>query len=38
MIVLRAIKARAIVVGGGAVEMELSRFMKEHLMSVKGKH
>jgi T-complex protein 1 subunit eta len=38
MIVLRAIKARAIVVGGGAIEMELSRYMREKLMDVKGKH
>jgi T-complex protein 1 subunit eta len=29
MIVLRAIKARAVVVGGGAIEMELSRYMRE---------
>ena len=38
MIVLRAIKARAVVVGGGAIEMELSRHMREHLLTVKGKH
>lgn len=38
MIVLRAIKAKAVVVGGGAIEMELSRYLREHLMSVKGKH
>lgn len=38
MIVLRAIKARAVVVGGGAIEMELSRYMREKLMDVKGKH
>lgn len=38
MIVLRAIKARAIVVGGGAIEMELSRHMREKLIEVKGKH
>jgi len=38
MIVLRAIKAKAVVVGGGAIEMELSRFLRQHLMSVKGKH
>lgn len=38
MIVLRAVKAKAIVVGGGAIEMELSRFLREHLMSIKGKH
>ena len=38
MIVLRAVKAKAVVVGGGAIEMELSRFLREHLMTVKGKH
>lgn len=38
MIVLRAIKARAIVVGGGAIEMELSRYLREHLMTITGKH
>jgi len=38
MIVLRAVKAKAIVVGGGAIEMELSRFLREHLMTIKGKH
>ena len=38
MIVLRAVKAKAVVVGGGAIEMELSRFMRAHLMTVKGKH
>jgi T-complex protein 1 subunit eta len=37
MIVLRAVKAKAIVVGGGAIEMELSRYLREHLMNVKGK-
>lgn len=38
MIVLRAIKTHAIVAGGGAIEMELSRFLREHLRTVKGKH
>jgi len=38
MIVLRAIKARAVVVGGGAIEMELSRYLREKLMDIKGKH
>jgi len=38
MIVQRAVKAKAVVVGGGAIEMELSRYMREHLMTVKGKH
>lgn len=38
MIVLRAVKAKAIVVGGGAIEMELSRYLRDHLMTIKGKH
>lgn len=38
MIVTRAVKAKAVVVGGGAIEMELSRFLREHLINIKGKH
>lgn len=38
MIVLRAIKTHAIVAGGGAIEMELSRYLREHLRTIKGKH
>lgn len=38
MIVLRAIKTHAIVAGGGAIEMELSRHLREHLRTIKGKH
>ena len=38
MIVLRAIKTHAVVAGGGAIEMELSRFLREHVRTVKGKH
>lgn len=37
MIVLRAIKTHAIVAGGGAIEMELSRYLREHLRTIKGK-
>lgn len=37
MIVLRAIKTHAVVAGGGAIEMELSRFLREHLRTIKGK-
>lgn len=37
MIVLRAIKTHAVVAGGGAIEMELSRFLREKLRSIKGK-
>jgi len=38
MIVIRAVKAKAVVAGGGAIEMELSRYLREKLASVKGKH
>jgi len=31
MIVRRAIKAQSGVAGGGAIEMELSRFLREYL-------
>ena len=37
MIVRRAIKAYAVVAGGGAIEMELSRHLREHLKTVSGK-
>jgi T-complex protein 1 subunit eta len=37
MIVRRAIKAYSIVAGGGAIEMELSRFLREYLRSISGK-
>lgn len=37
MIVRRAIKASAVVAGGGAIEMELSRFLREHLRTISGK-
>ena len=37
MIVRRAIKASAVVAGGGAIEMELSRFLREYLRSISGK-
>jgi len=38
MIVLRAIKTHAVVAGGGAIEMELSRFLREHVLKISGKH
>ena len=38
MIVLRAIKTHAVVAGGGAIEMELSRFLREHVLEIRGKH
>jgi T-complex protein 1 subunit eta len=37
MIVRRAIKTHAVVAGGGAIEMELSRNLREHLRSIMGK-
>ena len=37
MIVLRAIKTHAVVAGGGAIEMELSRFLREHVRTIRGK-
>ena len=37
MIVRRAIKAYAVVAGGGAIEMELSRYLREFLRTVSGK-
>jgi len=38
MVVRRAIKSHAVVAGGGAIEMELSRYLREYLRNVKGKH
>jgi len=38
MIVRRATKAYAVVAGGGAIEMELSRHLREFLRSIQGKH
>ncbi len=37
MIVRRAVKNDAIVAGGGAIEMELSRYLREHSKSIAGK-
>eukprot|EP00218_Dolichomastix_sp_CCMP3274_P008038 CAMPEP_0170144498 /NCGR_PEP_ID=MMETSP0033_2-20121228/14043_1 /TAXON_ID=195969 /ORGANISM="Dolichomastix tenuilepis, Strain CCMP3274" /LENGTH=583 /DNA_ID=CAMNT_0010381001 /DNA_START=6 /DNA_END=1758 /DNA_ORIENTATION=+ len=37
MIVRRAIKNAAIVPGGGAIDMELSRFLRDHARSIPGK-
>jgi len=37
MIVRRAIKAYSIVAGGGAIEMELSRYLREYLRTISGK-
>merc|ERR1711957_569415 len=37
MIVRRAYKSTAIVAGGGAIEMELSRYLREYLRNIEGK-
>lgn len=37
MIVLRAVKTHAVVAGGGAIEMELSRYLRDHLRQIRGK-
>merc|ERR1712115_740165 len=37
MIVRRAIKNDAVVAGGGAIEMELSKFLRDHSRSIAGK-
>lgn len=37
MIVTRAIKTHAVVAGGGAIEMELSRHLREYVRTIKGK-
>lgn len=37
MIVTRAIRTHAVVAGGGAIEMELSRYLREHVKTIKGK-
>jgi len=36
MIVRRAIKSHAVVAGGGAIEMELSRHLREYLRTIPG--
>lgn len=37
MIVRRAFKSHAVVAGGGAIEMELSRYLREYLRNIPGK-
>lgn len=37
MIVRRAFKSHSVVAGGGAIEMELSRFLREYLRDIEGK-
>jgi T-complex protein 1 subunit eta len=38
MVVRRAIKNAAVVAGGGAIEMELSRIIREYSRTISGKH
>lgn len=37
MVVKRSLKSRAVVAGGGAVEMEVSKFLREHALTIEGK-
>jgi len=37
MVVKRCLKSRAIVAGGGAVEMEVSKHLREHALTIEGK-
>lgn len=37
MIVRRCYKANKIVAGGGAIEMEISRYLRHHARSISGK-
>jgi len=37
MVVKRAVRAYSIVAGGGAIEMELSRTLREKLKTISGK-
>jgi T-complex protein 1 subunit eta len=37
MVVKRCLKSKAVVAGGGAVEMEVSRFLREHALTIEGK-
>ena len=37
MVVRRAFKSEAVVAGGGAIEMELSRYLREYLREINGK-
>lgn len=37
MVVKRALKSRAVVAGGGAVEMEVSKYLRDHALTIEGK-
>ena len=37
MIVRRACKSDRVVAGGGAIEMELSKYLRDHSRTIKGK-
>uniref|UniRef100_A0A7S1D5A9 CCT-eta n=1 Tax=Cyclophora tenuis TaxID=216820 RepID=A0A7S1D5A9_CYCTE len=37
MVVRRCLKSRAVVAGGGAVEMEVANYLREHALTIEGK-
>ena len=37
MVVKRSLRSRAVVAGGGAIEMEVSKYLKKHSLTIKGK-
>mmetsp|Transcript_45120 Transcript_45120/g.68015 ORF Transcript_45120/g.68015 Transcript_45120/m.68015 type:complete len:539 (-) Transcript_45120:349-1965(-) len=37
MVVKRSLKSRSVVAGGGAVEMEVAKYLKEHALTIQGK-
>eukprot|EP00557_Chaetoceros_sp_GSL56_P000137 CAMPEP_0176499538 /NCGR_PEP_ID=MMETSP0200_2-20121128/12984_1 /TAXON_ID=947934 /ORGANISM="Chaetoceros sp., Strain GSL56" /LENGTH=585 /DNA_ID=CAMNT_0017897971 /DNA_START=99 /DNA_END=1856 /DNA_ORIENTATION=+ len=37
MVVKRCLKSKAVVAGGGAVEMEVSKYLREHALTIEGK-
>mmetsp|Transcript_34378 Transcript_34378/g.63562 ORF Transcript_34378/g.63562 Transcript_34378/m.63562 type:complete len:591 (-) Transcript_34378:119-1891(-) len=37
MVVKRALKSRAVVAGGGAVEMEVSKYLRDYALTIEGK-
>jgi len=37
MVVKRSLKSQAVVAGGGAIEMEVAKYLKEHALTIEGK-
>jgi T-complex protein 1 subunit eta len=37
MVVKRSLKSKAVVAGGGAIEMEVAKYLKEHALTIEGK-